>query len=446
MHGKATLILTDKDTGRVVERREEQNMVTNALNSIFSLPPTLAYPSGSRHIFNGYLPMYNHLLKGLVLFGETLPENVYGYMPDGKYSILATAGDAYSGADAMRGSFNENQSCEIENGYRFVWDFAPEKAVGTIKCLALSHRYTGNRGNPALSGASSYYMIRPSDVSNSVNVNSFVTLLNNTSGRFFLQKGKNTFYSYSGGSTYIIIRKYRISDPLALKICDTLGPVLESETQIELGFNVNSSYSAVFYDPETERLFVSYLSYDTRNGASYWLMKYAIVNPITCEVISKVSDDWVDTEALYTSKNSSPSAVAYFGGKIYFPSPNCKISVCALSGAVEKTIDLGLYELYDIVTLDGKLAADCKLASGGRRCIYFLDEPKAQILQAESPYYIQLASSEITAPYCYAAPQSDSAVYIMFRTDYLATINNLASPLVKTDQHALQVRYEVTNE
>ena len=52
------------------------------------------------------------------------------------------------------------------------------------------------------------------------------------------------------------------------------------------------------------------------------------------------------------------------------------------------------------------------------------------------------------APYCLASYNANTTgiVYIMLRTDYLATINNLASPLEKTDQHALQVRYEITNE
>ena len=208
MHGKATLILTDKDTGRVVERVEEHNMVTNALNSIFSLPQISAFYSSSRKVFNGYLPMYSNILKGLVLFDETIPENANDYMLGGKYSVLATAGDEYSGTDAMRGSFNASSSGEIENGYRFVWDFAPEKAVGTIKALSLTNRLLGNRGNLSLAGADSAYMINPSDLANS-GYNSNVPLLSG-SGAFFLQKGKGTFYSYSTATNAIKIMKYRI--------------------------------------------------------------------------------------------------------------------------------------------------------------------------------------------------------------------------------------------
>ena len=75
MHGKATLILTDKDTGRVVKQIEEHNMMTNALSNLFNLPPLIAYDTSSKYLFNGFLPMYNHALKGLVLFSENIPEN-----------------------------------------------------------------------------------------------------------------------------------------------------------------------------------------------------------------------------------------------------------------------------------------------------------------------------------------------------------------------------------
>lgn len=435
MHGKATLILTDKDTGRVVKQIEEHNMLTNALNSIFSLPPTLVYPTDSRRVFEGYLPMYNHLLKGLILFGDKIPESPNNFMLGDKYNVIATAGDEYSGSDTMRGNFNTNQSCEIENGYRFVWDFAPEKAVGTIKSLSLTHRIMGNRGNLLLSGASSYYMINPSDLSNS-SYNSSVTVLNNIE-YVFLQKGKNTFYAYDTASGCIKILKYKINDPLGLKICDKLSPVLESETQIDLNFDSNMNSSLNFYDPITERLYAVQYSYTYINDLRYYKMRYAKINPLTCEKEYE-SPDWITTEAR-NSTNVYTSAV--YNGKIYLCGPNRVISVCSLSGKLEKTIDLGLSDLSNFEILDGKLAINCKFP-GSRRCLYVLEEPKNLIHHPDNSYKI-IASDEINYPYCYANYLSKT--YIMFRTDYLATINNLSTPLEKTDQHALQVRYEITN-
>lgn len=435
MHGKATLILTDKDTGRVVERREEQNMVTNALSSIFTLPTELGYCTAAKPQFNGYLPMYGGILKGLVLYGETLPENAYNYMLSGKYPFLATAGDAYSGADAMRGSFNANQSCEIENGYRFVWDFAPEKAVGTIKCLALTHRYHGNCGNPAVQSPNdSYFMINPTDLTDAINTS--VSIIDTNSGdRFFLEKEKR-FYSYSWSGSTAIIRKFRLPDLLAIKICDKIKPVVESETQISLGFAPHLA----FYDSSSERLYFTQTSLYSQNGSNFYKVKYAAVNPVTGEKTAE-SADYILTGA---PTGGSGAKAVVFGGKFYMISPENKISVCSLSGTLERTVDFGLNALYGFIAIDGKIAADCKLTYAGRRCLKFINEPTTAISHSYNQYY-PFPSTMLKAPYYFMQNPSGSSVYIGFRTDYLATINNLASPLVKTDQHALQVRYEVTN-
>ncbi|MGN0670258.1 MAG: hypothetical protein ACI4JZ_06890 [Oscillospiraceae bacterium] len=435
MHGKATLILTDKDTGRIVEQIEEHNMVTNALSSIFSLPPQIAYDKSAKYIFNGFLPMYENALKGLVLFSENVPENAYDYMLGGKYNVLATAGDAYSGTDAMRGTFNASSSGEIENGYRFVWDFAPEKAVGTIKALSLTNRLLGNRGDLTLAGADSYYMINPSDLTNNGNYNSSVPLLSG-SGTFFLQKGDNTFYSYVTGNPFIKILRYRISDPLGLKICDTISGVLEDETQITLGFATSSTTSQAFYDPKTERLYCVLYTYETVGSARYFKYRYAVINHVACE--KEFETDYISTSVPHYAN----AKIAFYDGKMYVYDSTFTIYVCSLSGEIESTINLGLNAINGFLTLDGKLAVDCKFTSSGRRCIYVFDENKTALTQYASPY-MPLATDIVKYPYCLAS--YGSAVYIMFRTDYLATINNLTAPLEKTDQHALQVRYEITN-
>lgn len=435
MHGKATLIFTDKGTGLVVKRVEEHNMVTNALNSIFSLPPQIAYDKSARYVFNGFLPMYENALKGLVLFGDTIPQNAYDYMLGGKYSVLATAGDAYSGADAMRGTFNANQSGEIENGYRFVWDFAPEKAVGTIKALSLTNRLLGNRGDITLAGADSPYMINPSDLTNNGNYNSAVPLLNGT-GVFFLQKGKNTFYSYVTGNPFIKILRYRIANPLELKICDTVSGVLEEETQINLSFATSTSTSQAFYDTKTERLYCVLYTYYTVSNVRYFKFRYAVINPVTCE--KELETDYISTNVPHYAS----AKFAFYDGKMYVYDSAFTIYVCSLSGEIESTINLGLNTINGFLTLDGKLAVDCKFTSSGRRCIYVFDENKTTLMQHASAY-TPIATDVVKHPYCLAS--NGSTVYIMLRTDYLATINNLTSPLEKTDQHALQVRYEITN-
>ena len=432
MHGKATLILTDKDTGRVVERIEEHNMVTNALSGIFKLPNEMAFNQESRRNFNGFLPMYKNVLKGLILFGDNVPENASDFLLGGKYSVLGTAGDEYSGSDAMRGTFNSNQSCEIENGYRFVWDFAPEKALGTIKALSLTNRVFGNCGNPALAGADSPFLMHPTDLSGSNNTS--VPILSGA-GNFFLEKDRR-FYSYSASGSTLTIRKYRMSDPLALKICDTVTGVLESETAIQMGLSITATTSRFSYDPITERLYATYHTSATVNGVQYYKFRYAKINPLTCE--KEADTDYITSSAPY----NSTAYCAVYGGKIYFPDSSARLSVCSLDGALERTIDFGAYSITNFDCVDGKLAVNCKYSSAGRSCLYFPDEPSTSLIDVNS--FKPIHSSIMSRPYFLVT--DSSKVYVMLRTDYLATINNLAAPLEKTDQHALQVRYEITNE
>lgn len=411
-------------------------MVTNALNRIFNLPPTLAYSSNSGHFFDGFLPMYQNLLKGIILFGENIPELADNVMVGDKYNILATAGDEYAGADAMRGSFNANQSCEIENGYRFVWDFAPEKAVGTIKCISLTHRLMGNRGDLRCAGAPSYFVINPSDLSDSSNNND--SILFSGEGTVFLQKGKNTFYSYVAESKAVRILKYRVNDPLALKICDDLQPVLESETRVSVNLNAGTTYTSFCYNPTYERLYLVESTSTTVNKVQYYKMRYARINPFTCE--NEYETDWITTGAKY---RASSYKTAIFGGKYYSCGTDNIISVCSLSGALEKEIDAGITNFFNFCMFNGKVAAECKLNANGRRCLYVLDNPKTLIHQPDLAFRI-IESNEIRFPYCYVS--HTNKVYNMFRTDYLATINNLSSPLEKTDRHALQIRYEITDK
>ena len=80
----------------------------------------------------------------IMLFDENIEENPEIIFKPVNVNIVGHAGSAYSGTNVMRGSYNTNESGEIENGYRHVWDFGTDKANGTIKCLSLTSLNGGN--------------------------------------------------------------------------------------------------------------------------------------------------------------------------------------------------------------------------------------------------------------------------------------------------------------
>lgn len=431
MQGKTTFILTDRDTGRVVEKREEHNMVTNALRDIIAMPKIGIFCGNMANNLKGYLPFYNNLLHGLMLFGDNIPEKSDDYLRNGRYNVIATAGGAYTGTDAKRGTFNESQSGEFENGYRFVWDFAPEKAIGTIKCASLSSLQSGNQGGSFSAGG---VLANAYDITNSAS-NRAVALTSSTSGQYMMNYGANChyFYDWSASSTSIItVRKYRMADPDAIGICSKYNSVLEKTYTVSVPYYVRRVFPNVYEG----RLYLFCL-YGTSGKLTIRVAfidveteKYTLLTQ-GGDIVTGLSDSY------YTA---CPCAV--FNEQLYI-AVNSRLYVYNFDGTLAREIPLSISTYPSFFLKDGKL---CMIADYSQT-----NTPSYVILDSEPVYLPNIANYEYYYPqenehikYPYVATSYNNGLYIMLRTDYLATINNLSEPLTKTDQHALQVRYEIS--
>lgn len=148
IHGESLIQLYDS-AGAVVEERHDTNMVTHAIRDILAMNPWgfkdyTRLTAGS--YWRGLYPIAKNLLGGIVLFPSTLTEDADAYyapaknIPTGYASI-----DAYTGADPKRGQYNASESGPLPNGYRFVYDYATDRANGTIAAVALTHADAGKR-------------------------------------------------------------------------------------------------------------------------------------------------------------------------------------------------------------------------------------------------------------------------------------------------------------
>lgn len=150
--GHTVIELTDVNTGEK-EYYEHNNMQTNALAKILS---NMAVWLGYGKINEYMLPMIGKALGGIYVFDNTLTENVDNiYLPNiSGAKLTGYAGYATSdGLDNKRGDFNTLESGEVANGYKFVWDFGTNDANGEIAAVALTHHiagYTGHHYNPLL--------------------------------------------------------------------------------------------------------------------------------------------------------------------------------------------------------------------------------------------------------------------------------------------------------
>lgn len=157
LRGTTLIELTDVRTGKV-EVIEKHNMVTNAVGDIFSYNP-LGFRFGNFTPSDGVVstdfrayafPIWKIPIGGLLLYGEPLKEDPNAYYADADNPLIGySSNDVNSGTDAMRGSLNKNESGLLDDGkgYRYVFDFTTTQANGTIASIGLTSSYAGKAGH-----------------------------------------------------------------------------------------------------------------------------------------------------------------------------------------------------------------------------------------------------------------------------------------------------------
>ena len=136
--------LTDEETG-VVERIEEENMVTNVVNHILGLNPmgifyNVAGQYDTHLQWNGeMLPICPNMIGGILLYSDALTEDADNIYPStDRLPVAYASNDVNATANVARGSLNLTESKALDNGYRFVWEFTPSQGNGTIAAVALT--------------------------------------------------------------------------------------------------------------------------------------------------------------------------------------------------------------------------------------------------------------------------------------------------------------------
>ena len=146
LKGNTKIQLFDSVSGKEVQRVEKHNMITNAITKLVS--PPLDYLMNSNLSYytclNDRMPLSTKGLAGILLWENAIEENANIVVPDFGNKLIGKAGSTYSGKNRYRGSLNTNESGDITNGKRFVWDFGTDKANGTISAVSLTSLIGGN--------------------------------------------------------------------------------------------------------------------------------------------------------------------------------------------------------------------------------------------------------------------------------------------------------------
>ena len=145
LKGSAVIELTDVRTGHR-EIVKHDNLVTTAIDSLLNeLPPSVLYSAGY-NLNNKLLPVIPNLIGGILLYTNALAEQPsMHYAPNDNTVVGYSSNEVNSGEDTKRGSLNLTESGVLEDGsgYRFVFDFANTQGNGTIHALSLTSKLGG---------------------------------------------------------------------------------------------------------------------------------------------------------------------------------------------------------------------------------------------------------------------------------------------------------------
>lgn len=286
IHGHAKLELFDAKTKHLIQKVEHDNMVTNALQILAN---NLAGGS-DENISEFLMPVATRALGGLMMFDGALTEDVANVGFPADVSLKGWGNRGVNTTNTLMGSLNSAESGKIVGGYKSVWDFGTSQANGTIQSLALCNA----RVISPLSG-----MITDIDIHNLINASG-----DNWDGGVFHCDGEyvyavrgtgnytSTWHPASGGqagydayTTTITIEVYRERVPLTkYKVADAVNHREYPEQLVTATVTLNdarytlknySSPQDVVTDAKTGK---AYLLYTAGNASGNARVDYVEIN------------------------------------------------------------------------------------------------------------------------------------------------------------------------
>ena len=474
--GKTTFELTDVNTGEV-EVIEDSNMITNALQEFLT---TYGY-FGCDILYTDDIrnnSLWINLLSGLFLFDTALDEDVNNtFMPAGVKMIGNGSKDvSNSGTVTELGSYNTVESgTQSDGSIKLVYDFNTAQANGTIACACLTSKIGGyiGMGNDRNSYYNeSYYLskflssdnyICQSNIPGAGNDTSHILYPVYNENAIYFTNPYNIKYSSSQASQHwsttkkIQILKVRagftgvsIKDRKYLdKVIETYNVDIPQDILDYMGTSTN--YITISRDSERNVYVIFYKTSSDyiSNGNFCWIMKidkdmnatsYKFTNNVGKAL--RLGTDYskyitFDGDYLWIYSNSSPY---YLYGIKYTDSTQIietgvnKNNIYNLY-TVEKNL-IGIYDVYsnsgyyyaptvyDVVNrthrrVNGAIFHDCVLAP--------FPDKKGVYLYIDQNF-------------------NPCRLKVMKDPRYLATINNLSEPVVKTSSKTMKVTYTLTFE
>ena len=463
MKGHSKIELTDVNTGKK-EVHENDNMVTNALKYFLADYCTAHNCLIDSNIRNKNI--WKTLLGGIMLFDSALEEDVDNVLPHAGMKMVGNGcyGVSNSGSVTELGSFNTSESgVQSDGSVKLVFDFSTAQANGTIKSCAL----TSNAGGAIGIGNGTSGTFFSSAPTGCDGLNIFETYLgtylnlyhpdysssNTSSSGFSLVYADaiNNFllweYDHSPKSKGTIeFRKYGInlskfnvkySNTLSNNLLDTITVTVPDDLKTYL----NSASSFYCSDPivcgKNYYRVYSMTEKIATNGEFYILKIDADMNPTLTKMYNTtgypllvaycnavINDEWLlipttsATYKHYAIKISDSTIVKYLG--TWTPSSYA-----------------GGYS-YNNVYID--------TVNTGARFVDVKNATSYRMSETSGSYahrYTQCIGNPLLFAHGYGG-SGDNYIRFMRYCGYLATINNLSTPVTKTASQTMKITYTLT--
>ena len=465
MKGVTTIQLFDAETGSKVFEHKEENMVTGAVSKLLSPQNEWLYGNTQFNVLGSLstaFPLYQRLFGGVLLFDTELREDVNNILPFGSAKNVGYAGGEYAGTNRFRGSYNTNESGEVEDGYRHVWDFGTDKANGSIKSVCLTSVLGGNAGwalpeegdtsVSSLAGANNFSSAAP------------IPSIKYVYGKPLLMKkivdGQDVEYISLRNGAFYSVKEPSISN-LKLKTALNMGGSI-STVNAKLGDLKVAPHQNTY--PEERVYYMGgklHHVYSTDGAQASFSITHDVYS-----LSGELESSTVVTTA--TSFYGSQGPMFFYKGKYYVcaTSVGMALSVYLPDGTLESTISAsGLPQINQsglratnavyIPQCDSIILVQTNGTSSNPDYMYSLnaDGTLSGFHSARSssvPNAVPIPAEDNIAPYCLITTVGQQAtdhclLYLGFWTPYLGTINNLASSITKTSSQTMKIVYSIYN-
>ena len=461
LKGTMVLELKDEATG-VVETVTEENMVTEAVNDILGLNPMGVFYSEENladvFSWNGaMLPICPNMVGGILLFPQALEEDAgHIYEGSGNLPVAYASNNVNTTANTARGSMNQTESKPLENGYKFVWEFTPSQGNGTIAAVALTSAQGGQNAYGSLVGdGSAFLKVKKLDIGDLGKAKQAVLF-----EAVEVDFGNDLLYSITFEDSSVRVRKVRIpifTVGLNEKLDDSTYTVLEDHAVTTEVFLFLGSYT----------LYGEFL--DGKDGYWYGFSNQGNSSGSAKMLWVKISkEDYSVTEGEWMLSNAKLMAVGERDMDNTYPERSCR---CCMRGGY---LYVPAYDKKGIYKINVANTADVSLIPFG-----FTSKMKPLCESGTCELYLTLVGDlvvggdfQVTADDqvihtqgsarlgCAATPLFQYKQFLVgwggsygneyrhmyLLTPYLATINNLASAVVKDANKTMKITYTLTEE